>query len=41
MTDTTLFTIYWLTAPIVLGGLGLLVAWLFVRHDRRHRMGKP
>ena len=41
MSDSTLFTIYWLSAPLVLGGLGLLLAWWFVRHDQRHGAGKP
>lgn len=40
MNNSTLFTIYWLTAPLVLGGLGLLVAWWFVRQDRRNRERK-
>ena len=41
MSDTTLFTIYWLTAPLVLAGLGWLVVWWVEREDERlHHPGE-
>lgn len=40
MSNQTLFTIYWLTAPLVLAGLGWLLAWWHVRQGERDRAHK-
>ncbi len=40
MTDTTLFTIYWLSAPLVAAGLGWCAVWWVRRLDRRDRASK-
>ncbi len=40
MTDTPLFTIYWLSAPLIAAGLGWCAVWWVKRVDRRDRAPK-
>ena len=40
MSNSTLFTIYWLSAPLVLAGLGWVAVLLVEWEDRRGRARK-